>query len=113
MSDISKKELSLSLRDQASLHRAYMSFLGRGGLFIPTQQSYRLGEDVRLTLMLMDEPEKLSVRGRVVWLTPPGAQGNRQTGIGVEFSPEDASLNAKIENYLAGLLGSDRVTHTL
>ena len=64
-------------------------------------------------LTLMDEPEKLPVAGRVVWITPAGAQGNRQAGIGIEFSDEDATITAKIENYLAGSLTSDRVTHTL
>jgi type IV pilus assembly protein PilZ len=49
----------------------------------------------------------------VVWLTPLGAQGNREGGIGIEFSDQNAGTNEKIENYLAGLLGSDRVTHTL
>ena len=61
----------------------------------------------------MDELERLPVAGRVVWVTPKGAQGNRQTGIGIEFSDEDVTLVAKIENYLAGSLTSERVTHTL
>jgi type IV pilus assembly protein PilZ len=64
-------------------------------------------------LSLMGEPERLSISGRVVWLTPLGAQGNREGGIGIEFSDQNADTNEKIENYLAGLLGSDRVTHTL
>ena len=28
--------------------------------------------------------------GRVVWVTPRGAQGNRTAGIGVQFSEQDA-----------------------
>ena len=62
---------------------------------------------------LMDEREELSISGRVVWLTPLGAQGNREGGIGIEFLDQNAGTNEKIENYLAGLPGSDRVTHTL
>ena len=64
-------------------------------------------------LTLMDEPEKVLVAARVVWITPKGAQENRQAGIGIEFSDEDVTINAKIENYLAGSLTSERVTHTL
>jgi type IV pilus assembly protein PilZ len=48
-----------------------------------------------------------------VWITPEGAQGNRQAGIGIEFSDEDATITAKIENHLAGSLTSERVTQTL
>ena len=64
-------------------------------------------------LTLMDEPENLPVAGRAVWITPEGAQGSLQAGIGIEFSDEDVTINARIENYLAGSLTSERVTHTL
>ena len=105
--------LTLTIKDKSVLNGAYMSFLQNGGLFVPTTKQYRLGDQIFLLLTLMDEPEKLPVAGRVVWITPAGAQGNRQAGIGIEFSEEDAGITAKIENYLAGLLTSERVTHTL
>jgi len=105
--------LTLTIQDKGVLYGAYMSFLKNGGLFVPTTRSYRLGDEVFLLLSLMDEPEKLPVAGRVVWITPEGAQGNRQAGIGIEFSDQDVGITAKIENYLGGSLGSDRVTHTL
>ena len=113
MSDVRVEVLSLVLRDKAALYGAYMSFLGKGGLFVPTHRAYRLGDEVRLLLTLMDEPAEREIKGKVVWLTPPGAQGNRQAGIGIEFSDQDAEVSEKIEHYLAGLLGADRVTHTL
>lgn len=114
MSDVDQQSvLALTIQDKSVLSGAYMSFLKNGGLFVPTARSYRLGDEVFLLLTLMDEPEKLPVAGRVVWITPVGAQGNRQAGIGIEFSHEDATITAKIENHLAGSLTSDRVTHTL
>ena len=114
MSDVDQQSvLALTIQDKSVLYGAYMSFLKNGGLFVPTARSYRLGDEVFLLLTLMDEPEKLPVAGRVVWITPVGAQGNRQAGIGIEFSHEDATVTAKIENHLAGSLTSDRVTHTL
>ena len=105
--------LTLTITDKNALHSAFMSFLQNGGLFVPTTGSYRLGDDVFLLLTLMDEPGKLPVAGRVVWITPEGAQGNRQAGIGIEFSDEDVANTANIENYLAGSLTSEQVTHTL
>ncbi len=114
MSDVDQQSvLALTIQDKSVLYGAYMSFLKNGGLFVPTARSYRLGDEVFLLLTLMDEPEKLPVAGRVVWITPVGAQGNRQAGIGIEFSHEDATITAKIENHLAGSLTSERVTHTL
>ena len=64
-------------------------------------------------LNLMDEAEKLPVAGKVVWITPKGAQGNRAAGIGVQFNADSDMANKKIENYLAGTITSDRPTHTL
>ena len=105
--------VSLTIQDKSVLYGAYMSFLQNGGLFVPTKQVYALGGEVLLLLTLMDEPTKLPVAGKVVWITPAGAQGNRQTGIGIEFSEEDAGINATIENYLAGALAADKATDTL
>jgi type IV pilus assembly protein PilZ len=105
--------LSLTIRDKAVLYAAYMPFIKNGGLFIPTNKVYGLGDEVFMLLTLMDEPEKIPVAGKVVWITPKGAQGNRASGIGVQFDGEDDTANRKIETYLAGTLTSDRPTHTL
>ena len=106
--------LSLTIKDKAVLYAAYMPFLKNGGLFIPTNREYQLNDEVFMLLNLMEETEKIPVAGRVVWITPKGAQGNRAAGIGVQFSGEDDSAaRAKIETYLAGALQSDRPTHTL
>ncbi len=90
-----------------------MPFLQNGGLFVPTSKEYSIGDDIFMLLTLMEEPEKIPIAGRVVWITPAGAQGNRQAGIGVQFSEQDAAANAKIENHLGGALNSERHTHTM
>lgn len=105
--------LSLTIKDKAVLYSAYMPFLQYGGLFVPTNKTYDIGDEVFMLLTLMDEPEKIPIAGKVVWVTPRGAQGNRTAGIGVQFSEQDAHANAKIENHLAGSLSSDRPTHTM
>lgn len=105
--------LSLTIKDKAVLYAAYMPFVKNGGLFIPTAKNYSLGDEVFMLLSLMDEPEKIPVAGKVIWITPKGAQGNRAGGIGVQFNDQDDVANHKIENYLAGALESDRLTHTM
>jgi type IV pilus assembly protein PilZ len=105
--------LSLTIRDKAVLYSAYMPYLVNGGLFVPTNKSYKVGDEVFMLLSLMDEAEKIPIAGKVVWVTPRGAQGNRTAGIGVQFSEQDATVNNKIENHLAGSLSSDRPTHTM
>jgi type IV pilus assembly protein PilZ len=105
--------LSLTIKDKAVLYAAYMPFVKNGGMFIPTSKSYKLGDEVFMLLSLMEESEKIPVAGKVIWVTPKGAQGNRATGIGVQFTDQDNTAVTKIETYLAGSITSDKPTHTM
>jgi len=106
--------LSLTIRDKSALYAAYMPFVKNGGLFIPTNKTYQLGDEVFMLLTLMEEKEKMPIAGRIVWITPKGAQGNKSAGVGVQFSELDkGQTKNKIENYLAAALKSERQTHTM
>ena len=106
--------LSLSIKDKASLYAAYMPYVTNGGLFIPTTKRYGLGDEVFMLLTLMEDNERLPVAGKIIWITPQGAQGNRSAGIGVQFSYQDkGATRNKIETHLAGAMKSDRITHTM
>lgn len=107
--------LSLNIREKAALYAAYMPFLKGGGIFIPTSRSYALGEEVFMLLSLMDDPNRIAVQGKVVWITPEGVQGSRTQGIGVQFTLDEtgAAARAAIEKILGETLASSRPTHTL
>ena len=58
--------------------------------------------------------ERLPVAGKVIWITPKGAQNKRSQGIGVQFSEQDGGeTQKKIESALAGGVDSDRPTYTM
>lgn len=100
--------VTLKVPDKAALYQSYMPFIKHGGLFIPTTRPYRLGDAVILLLMLLDDPERLSVPGQVVWITPRVAQGKRRQGIGVQFGVENGGVvQKKIETLLVGLLSAE------
>lgn len=105
--------LSLSIKEAGVLYSAYMPFLENGGLFIPTRKTYEMGDEVFILLSLMEEPERIPLAGTVIWITPPSAQGNRAQGIGVQFNDKENPAKAQIEKYLAGMLTSGRMTHTI
>jgi type IV pilus assembly protein PilZ len=106
--------LSLTIRDKSALYASYMPFVRNGGLFIPTIKNYKLGDEVFMLLTLMEDKEKLPIAGKIIWVTPKGAQGNRTAGIGVQFSDLDkGQTRNKIENVLAAALKSERQTHTM
>jgi type IV pilus assembly protein PilZ len=107
--------LSLAIKEKAALFAAYMPFLRNGGIFVPTSRPYKLGDEVYLILTLMDDPAKLPVAGKIVWISPTGASGHRQSGIGVQFPPDESGVAARsrIESILGGSLKSSRPTHTV
>jgi type IV pilus assembly protein PilZ len=106
--------LSISIKEKAALYAAYMPFVAGGGLFVPTMRAANLGDDLYLILTLMDDPTKLAIPGKVVWITPAASTG-RQQGVGIQFSRNEASEQArvKIENYIGSALKSSRPTHTI
>ena len=107
--------LSLAVKDKAALYNAYMPYIKQGGIFVPTPRRYFIGDEVFLLLTLPDSSERLPVAGKVVWVTPTGAQGNRAAGIGVQFADtaEAEAVKGKIETFLAGTLEADKPTHTM
>ncbi len=105
--------LSLVIKDKALLQAAYMPFIRNGGLFVPTSQTFALGQEVFLLLTLMGEAARIPVAGKVVWITPHGAEGQWTTGIGVQFNEPNSPLQVRIEGLLASFSGSDLGTQTL
>lgn len=106
--------LSFAIKDKNALYASFMPFVNNGGLFIPTTKRYQLGDEIFLLLQLMDETERIPVAGKVVWVTPQGAEGSRAVGVGVQFSDQDKGVaRRRIEEYLAGALNSERPTHTM
>ncbi len=107
--------LSLAVKDKNALFQAYMPYIKGGAVFVPSTKRYFLGDEVFLLLTLPESTERYPVAGKVVWVTPSGAQGNRVAGIGVQLAetPEGEAIKTKIESTLAGILASDKPTHTM
>ncbi|QIL72620.1 pilus assembly protein PilZ [Diaphorobacter sp. HDW4B] len=107
--------MQLAIKEKAALYAAYIPFIEEGGVFVPTAKEYRLGDDVYVLLTLPDDAQRYPVAGKVVWVTPARASGNRTQGIGVQFPKDDKSrqLRARIEEILGTSLSSDRPTQTI
>lgn len=107
--------VQLAIKEKAALYAAYIPLLKEGGLFIPTAREYKLGDDVYVLLTLPDDIQRYPVAGKVAWLTPARAAGNRTQGVGVRFPDDEKSrvLKIKIEEILGSHLASDRPTQTI
>lgn len=107
--------LNLAIKDKAALYGAYMPYIRSGGIFVQTPKRYFFGDEVFVLLTLPESTERLPIAGKVVWVTPAGAQGSRPAGIGVQFpeTPDGEAVRGRIETLLAGQLGADRGTYTM
>ena len=106
--------ISLAIRDQSMLHSNYMPFIKGGGIFIPTEKTFELGDEVFLLLTLLDDPERFAITGKVIWINYRTTPGGRQMGVGIQFGgAEGANLQKKIEAQLAGYARTDQPTNTM
>jgi type IV pilus assembly protein PilZ len=107
--------IQLAIKEKGALYAAYIPMFTQGGLFVPTTREYQLGDDVYVLLSLPDDPQRHPIAGRVAWVTPPRAAGNRTQGVGIQFPKDEKArlLKLKIEEILGAHLASDRATQTI
>jgi type IV pilus assembly protein PilZ len=107
--------IQLVFREKSALYAAYIPLLTDGGLFVPTQRAYKLGEDIYLLLSLPDDPQRYPVAGKVAWITPANASGGRTQGVGVRFPADEKTrgLKIKIEELLGTQISSSKPTQTV
>jgi type IV pilus assembly protein PilZ len=107
--------IQLAIKEKAALYAAYIPLFTDGGVFIPTAREYKLGDDVYVLLTLPEDPQRYPIAGKVAWVTPAKAAGNRTQGVGIRFPPDEKSklLKLKIEEILGAHLASDRPTQTI
>lgn len=107
--------IQLKFGEKNALYAAYIPLMSEGGLFVPSNREYRLGDDVYLLLTLPDDAQKYPVAGKVAWITPANASGGRTQGFGVRFPADDKGrlLKLKIEEILGTQISSSRPTQTV
>lgn len=107
--------IQLAIKEKAALYAAYIPLFSDGGIFVPTDRDYKLGDDVYVLLSLPEDPQRYPVAGKVAWVTPARAAGSRTRGVGIRFPADEKSklLKHKIEEALGAHLASERPTQTI
>ncbi len=86
---------------QQELNLSYMPFIIDGGLFIPTSDSFLLGENIIVDLQLPGQQESTEVEAKVVWITPKNAIYQIFQGVGVQLTGTKAkSIHEQIKMHL-------------
>ena len=109
--------LQLRLESKPVIYASYMSFLEYGGVFLPTNDKFDMGEEILLVLELvgLGKTEKIFIKTNVCWINANPSASGRPKGIGLAFGSDESGLKAKtiFENILSGLLHNERPTYTL
>lgn len=107
--------IQLAIKEKSALYAAYIPIFTDGGMFIPTGRDYQLGDAVYVLISLPDDPQRYPIAGKVAWVTPAKATGNRTQGVGIRFPKDEKShtLKLKIEELLGARMVSDRSTQTI
>lgn len=108
--------IQLNIKEKAALYAAYISVFTEGGLFIPTVNEHRLGDDIYVLVTLPGDPQRYPIVGKVAWITPARSTANRTQGIGIRFPKNDdkaKQLRSQIELALGHALQSERPTQTV
>lgn len=93
--------LTYTINDPLELNLSYMPFITGGGLFIPTDASYSLGDKILVDLQLPGKKDIVRIEGRVAWLTPKNALHHVLPGIGIQFTGGNAAaVRAQVESFL-------------
>ena len=84
-----------------------------GGLFVPSRLSVKLGEEVFVVATLPDNPQKVPLKGKVVWVSQH-QNGISVPGFGIQLSGEKGVYyKSEAEKILAGLKSEGRTSYTM
>src|ERR1700722_9176715 len=83
------------------LNLSYMPFITNGGLFIPTFETYVMGDPILVDLTLPGKKESLRIEGKIIWITPQNALHHVLPGIGIQFTgPNAQAIRTQVESHL-------------
>ncbi len=106
--------LNYPIKDIAMLYASYLPFVRNGGIFIPSNQPKKIGDDVFVAITLPSSSERMPLNGKVVWINHRQS-GNRPQGFAVQFGTDATGLQVKneVERLLAGKIDSPQATFTM
>ncbi len=105
--------LSFSATDKSTLYKSYMPFLKGAGLYVPTNRTFSMGDQIFLMITLPDQAGKSPAVVTVVWINASGS-ASKPAGVGVCFQdvPENIQIRDRIDLILAGI-SNDAPTYTM
>lgn len=105
--------INFPIRDIVSLQAAYMPFVLGGGLFISSNRTVKLGDDVFVVTSLPESSERIPLMGKVIWVSQR-ASGGKPAGFGIQLQGDEGKkFKDGAEKMLTGLMSAEKPTFTL
>lgn len=105
---IGSRILSIVFNDAKMVSATYMAFIQGGGIFIPTDTSFQLGEKLIALIDLPGNSESQLVTGIVVWIDSAKAEKSGSRGVGIQLQESDSKVRLMIESCIASLASSKK-----
>lgn len=106
--------IKINIDDLKDLYQYYMPYVDGCGIFVPTEETYNLEQEVFVFLKLPGDLGKFAASGRIVWLNPPKKASRRMPGVGVQLRGKEAPrIREIIEAGLGKSLASGLPTATM
>lgn len=90
--------IEIKFREKGSFIKSYMLNVNNGGLFLKTPQPLAIDAEVTMLVQLPDDPETMSIEGRVVWTNQKAK--SFPAGMGIQFTKLLAEHQEKIKVFV-------------
>lgn len=105
--------IQANIIDKDILYQSYMPYVTGGGLFIPSKQSVKMGEEVFVLATLPEQSQKIPLTGKVIWISHK-QNGIKLQGFGIQLTGEKGIFyKSEAEKILAGLKATGRNSYTM
>lgn len=105
--------IQANIPDIETLFASYMPFVAGGGLFIPSNQTVKLGDEVFVLTTLPEQSQKIPLTGKVIWISQK-QNGIKPQGFGIQLSGDKGIFfKNEAERLTTGLKSAGRRSYTM
>ena len=105
--------IQVNINDRATLQASYMPYILGGGLFVPSKNPVKMGDEVFVLAGLPDQSQKVPLTGNVIWISQK-QNGIKPQGFAIQLTGEKGIYyKMEAEKLLAGSMSLDRPSFTM
>lgn len=105
--------IQANIPDKETLFASYMPYVVGGGLFVPSKQPVKMGEEVFVLATLPEQSQKVPLTGKVIWISQK-QNGIKPQGFGIQLAGEKGVyFKTEAERILTGLKTESRRSYTM